>query len=232
MSDTDPPTAFPAAHDLDATIVRGRIADDARAAVGTGSTGSEERQNTYANRLFPDTPDARVRAQMADTMYSCGLSGLAAMRASLVDAPEMHEDYHTHIGAALEWLASIAQRMHAYRSLQMGHDCDGAIATFEPGDILVVESPVHVIVLTDYARNVVAGAEDSDDFITSEGGMPEIDEETKEHGMCIHSRRLRLRQTASGRIQTGTVNDDGTVTWGRLAIYLIDGGKLLTTDGL
>jgi hypothetical protein len=220
-SEIDPALLDPA---MDEEVIRNRVADDARAAVGTGSTGAEERQDQYALRLFPDTPNARLRAQMADSMYSCGLSALAAMRASKVTAVELHENYATHIGEALEWLASIAQRMKAYVPLPNRAACEAAVDTLLPGDILVVEGPVHVIVLT-------ARVDDQSvcDFITSEGGKPEVDPKTNEHGMCIHSRRMRLRVNG-GRLQTGSVHDDGTVTWGRLALYQIATGKLLYAD--
>ena len=55
MDDTEPSLAT--VHSLDEAEMRRRVADDARAAVGTGSTGAEERQATYADRLFPNTPE-------------------------------------------------------------------------------------------------------------------------------------------------------------------------------
>lgn len=204
------------------------MCDDARNAVGTGSTGPEERQEAYARRLFPEHEDARTRPAMADSMYSCALSGLAALRAAEVDARELHEPYSTHIGAALAWLGSIARRMNAYVDLSTRAACDAA-APFKAGDILVVEGPVHVIVLTDRASDVLDGVDDGDDFITSEGGMPEVDPHTREKGMCIHSRRMRLRRT-DGRVHTGTVNKDGTVTWGRAALYAINLFYVRRTD--
>ena len=233
-SDTErPAAAFPGAHFLDEIEMRRRVADDAREAVGTGSTGPEARQDAYALRLFPDTPNPRLRAQMADSMYSCGLSGFAAMRKALVDAPEMHMDYAKHTGEILEWLADVAKRMSAYVPLTTRAQCEAAaLTTLAGGDILVVDGPVHVIVLTDKASDVLDDVTEPFDFITSEGGLPEVDPRTGEHGMCIHSRRMRLRITAAGRLQTGTVNPDGSATWGRLAIYQIACGKLRSTDGI
>jgi len=217
---TDPaPAGFVQDHLLDEQILRNRIADDASAAVGTGSTGPAARQDAYALRLFPEHEDARTRAQMADAMYSCGLSALAALRASLVDAPELHEPYSTHIGAALAWLASIAQRMNAYVPLHTRAQC--ADFALDRGDLLVVDGPVHVIVVTDKL--------DNGDVITSEGGMPEVSS-TGERGMCIHSRTMRTRRTIDGRIQTGTVDAKGLLTWGRIANYKIDPAFLRRSD--
>ncbi len=160
---------------------------------------------------------------MADAMYSCGLNALACLRASGVDAPELAEPYSTHIGAALAWLASIAQRMGAYVPLSRAADVNARVTAdgvgLDVGDVLVVDGPVHVIVLTDQI--------DGWTFTTSEGGAPEYD--GKEHGMGIKSRTMRLR-VSGGRLQTGTVAADGSVTWGRPALYAIDAGKLRRVD--
>ena len=95
----------------------------------------------------------------------------------------------------------------------------------QPGDCVVVDGPVHVIVLTDVA-DTLPGMGDSPDFVTSEGGKPEISV-SGEHGMCIASRMMRLRRTVNGLVQTGTVDPKtGNVTWGRIALYAVDAGLL------
>ena len=109
--------SFPLFRSFDAQTILDRVADDARAAVGTGSTGLPERQDAYALRLFPNTPDARKRAQMADSLYSCGLNGLASMRAAYVAAPEAMLDYSQHFGQILEWLGNIARRFSSGESI-------------------------------------------------------------------------------------------------------------------
>jgi len=222
--DTDPaPAAFPADHALDEQQIRTAICLDGKAAVGTGSTGPAARQDAYALRLFPEHEDARLRAQMADAMYSCGLNALACWRATDIDAPELHEPYSAHVGAALAWLGSIAQRMGAYVPLRTRGQCDAYAP--RPGDVLVVDGPVHVIVLTDTADTLPAMG-DAPDFVTSEGGHPEISP-SGEHGMGIISRTLRLRRTVNGLLQTGSVDArTGAVTWGRVVLYAVDAGLL------
>lgn len=211
---------------LDELRVRNAIADAGQSSVGLGSTGPLERQDRYSEWLFPAQEDARSRAAMADAMYSCGLNALACLRASGVDAPELSQPYSTHIGAALAWLGSIARRMGAYVDLST----PAAVAKAPPlrwGDILVVDGPVHVIVLT--GEN-----EDGVTFTTSEGGSPEYgrtrDGKGMERGMGIKTRTMRTR-VFGGRLQTGTVNADGSVTWGRLALYAISAKHLLTREG-
>lgn len=212
---------MPGAYFLDDIQIRDAISAAGLASVGLGSTGPEERQDAYERWLFPEPDDARYRASMADAMYSCGLNGLACLRASGVDAPELHEPYHTHVGAALSWLASIAQRLNAYVPLVGQKALDDA-KPLRAGTILVVEGPVHVIVLcTD--EDVPDGCLGA--FTTSEGGQPEVgtrrDGTGVEHGMSIHSRTMVVRRVEN-RIQTGTLHEGGSITWGRLALYAID----------
>jgi hypothetical protein len=216
---------------LDELAIRSAIADAGQAAVGLGSTGPLERQQRYEAWLFPhDEP--RAAAQMADAMYSCGLNALACLRASGVDAPELAEPYQPHAGAVVAWLGNIARRMGAYVDLST----PAAVAKAPPlryGDVLVVDGPVHVIVLTgeDPGGFTVSG----DTFSTSEGGSPEYgrtrDGKGMEKGMGIKTRVMRTR-VFGGRLQTGTVNADGSVTWGRLALYAINARWLCTGDGL
>lgn len=209
---------------LDELAIRNAIADAGQAAVGLGSTGPLERQQRYEEWLFP-TDEPRAAAQMADAMYSCGLHARACLRASGVDAPELSEPYQPHCGAVVTWLGDIARRMGAYVDLST----PSAVAKAPPlryGDVLVVDGPVHVIVLT---------GEDGDGatFTTSEGGRPERgrtrDGKGMENGMCIHSRTMRTR-VFGGRLQTGTVNADGSVTWGRLVLSAISAKYLVRTD--
>lgn len=217
---------MPGAFILDELRVRNAIADAGQSSVGLGSTGPLDRQRRYEQWLFPqDTPMAA--AQMADAMYSCGLNALSCLRASGVDAPELAEPYQPHAGAVVAWLGSIARRMGAYVDLST----PAAVAKAPPlrfGDVLVVDGPVHVIVLT---------GEDSDGvtFTTSEGGSPEYgrtrDGKGMEKGMGIKTRTMRTR-VFGGRLQTGTVNADGSVTWGRLALYAINARWLRTREGL
>ena len=215
---------------LDSLETRVRICEAGRAAVGMGSTGAPERQDAYARRLFPEAEDARTRAAMADAMYSCALHALTCYREAMLTAPELHEPYSTHIGAAPAWLASIAQRMGAFVSLATKAQCDAyldASPADKSGDVLVVSEPVHVIVLTSRRDPPVEAV---DAYITSEGGSPEYDALRNEKGMCIRTRTMFLRRAGDGRIQTGSLDINGRLTWGRVALYAIDADKLRRDD--
>jgi hypothetical protein len=81
---------------------------------------------------------------------------------------------------------------------------------------------------------VLVERQENGDFVTSEGGQPEIgthkDGTGSEHGMGIKSRVMRIRKTAGGRLQTGTVNHDGSVIWGRIVLSAISAKYLVRTD--
>jgi hypothetical protein len=222
MTDSIPDTERPAGFTLDPLLdmqtTRNRIAADAADAVGTGSTGPQSRQDAYAARLFPGT-NAALAAQMADHLYSCAMNYRAACRAADVDFPPFSEDYSKHTGACFAEIETMARRFGAYLSASEIVNVNGTY-TPDAGDAIVVEGPDHCIVIT---GRVDAG------YTTSEGGLPEVDPKTGEHGMCIHGRTMALRVTG-GRLQTGTVHADGSVEWGRFAIYLVDASKLRRTD--
>jgi hypothetical protein len=217
IPDTERPQGFPGGDvQLTIAITRSRIAADAAAAVGTGSTGAQERQDAYAARLFPGTAP-RVAAQEADALYSCALNYRAACRVADVDFPAFSEDYSQHSGQCFAEIEAMARRFGAYPSAS---EIVTGSYTPDAGDALIVTGPVHCIVIT---ARVDAG------YATSEGGMPEVDPKTGEHGMCIHSRTMALR-VSGGRLQTGTVEPDGSVSWGRFVLYAIDASKLRRAD--
>jgi len=215
--DTLRPTSFGGDVALDIAITRNRIAEDARAAIGTGSTGPEARQRAYADRLFPGT-NARLAARMADAMYSCALNYRAACRVAGVDFPPFSEDYSQHIGSAVSEIETMARGCGAYLSAR---DIIDGTWTPDAGDALVVDGPVHVIVIVERVEQ---------GYLTSEGGAPEVDPKTGEHGMCVHSRIMALR-VAMGRLQTGTFDRiTGGINWGRFVLYGVDASKLRRTD--
>lgn len=214
------------AHFIDELETRQRIADAGAAAVGLGSTGKPERQVAYEEWLFPHPDDDRFQAAMADAMYSCGLNARSCLRASGVDAPELSAPYSRNVGSILTWLETVARRMNAFVDLRKKSAVDVA-PDLDFGDVLVVDGPTHVIVLTEKI--------DATTFITSEGGTPEVGTSKTgvpgEKGMCIKSRTMRIRRTPDGRLQTGTVGKDGGVIWGRIAIWAINARWLQTGDG-
>lgn len=214
------------AHFLDEMELRQRIADAGKAAVGLGSTGKAERQIAYEEWLFPHPDDDRFQAAMADAMYSCGLNARSCLRASGVDAPELMAPYSRHVGIILTWLENVARRMNAFVDLRRKAAVDVA-PDLDFGDVLVVDGPTHVIVLTEKI--------DATTFVTSEGGTPEVGTSKSgrpgEKGMCIKSRVMKLRRTPDGRLQTGTVGKDGGVVWGRIAIWAINARWLQTREG-
>lgn len=204
---------------LDGFTIRNNISAAGLAVTSLGSTGAPERQRAYESWLFPLKDDAKYARSMADAMYSCALNALACLRSSGVEAPEFFEPYHTHIGAAPSWLESIARRCGAYVDLSTA----GAVAAAVQltwGSVLCVEGPYHAIVVCERDDDCLRPPDAFAVYTTSEGGQPEVSA-SGEHGMRIHSRRMALR-LSSGRIQTGTLNIDGTVTWGRLATWAID----------
>lgn len=224
MTDSIPPTerppGFPGDPLLDIQRIRTAIAEDARAAIGTGSTGPAERQDAYAARLFPGTA-SRLAAQMADAMYSCALNYRAACRAAGVDFPELGEDYSKHIGAAPAEVEKTARRFGAYLSAR--EIAEGSYVP-DAGDAIIVDAPWHCIVIVERV-DATGNA-----YLTSEGGMPEVDPKTGEHGMCIHSRTMALRVVGS-RVQTGTLDRaTGVVTWGRWMLYAVRADFLLERE--
>lgn len=214
------------AHFLDEMELRQKIADAGRAAVGLGSTGKPERQIAYEEWLFPHPADDKFQAGMADAMYSCGLNARSCLRAAGVDAPELMAPYSRSVGVILTWLENVARRMNAYVDLRRKSAVDVA-PDLDQGDVLVVDLPAHVIVITDKI--------DATTFVTSEGGTPEVgtskDGKPGEKGMCIKSRTMKLRRTPDGRLQTGTVGKDGGVIWGRIAIWAINARWLQSREG-
>jgi hypothetical protein len=212
---------------IDDFEIRNNISAAGLAVTSLGSTGPEERQRAYETWLFPLKDDALFERSMADAMYSCALNALACLRSSGVEAPEFFEPYHTHIGAAPAWLMSIARRCGAYVDLSTAKAVASA-PEIRWGSVLCVEGPYHAIVVCERDDDALRPPDAFAVFTTSEGGMPEVSA-SGEHGMRIHSRRMALR-TQGGRIQTGTLNVDGTVTWGRLATWAIDPMYLVTRD--
>lgn len=204
------------------------ISDRARAMIGFGSTGPRERQVAYEEHLFPHPDDDRFQEAMADAMYSCGLHARSCLYEARVGAPELGAPYHRSAGAILAWLETVARRMNAFRSLLTAKDVAALSPDLDFGDVIVVgeTGPTHVIVLVERLEN--------GDFVTSEGGSPEIgthkDGTGSERGMGIKSRVMRVRKTAAGRLQTGTVNPDGSVVWGRIVLSAISAKYLVRTD--
>lgn len=212
---------------LDDIEIRNNISAAGLAVTSLGSTGPEERQRAYESWLFPLRDDDKWKRSMADAMYSCALNALACLRSSGVEAPEFFEPYHSHVGAAPSWLASIAQRVGAYVDLSTAKAVANA-KEIRWGSVLCVEGPYHAIVVCERDDDCLRPPDAFAVFTTSEGGMPEVSA-SGEHGMRIHSRRMALRYQG-GRIQTGTLSIDGSVTWGRLAIWALDPLYLVTRE--
>jgi len=204
------------------------VAGRGEATIGLGSTGPRERQVAYEEHLFPHPDDDRFQEAMADAMYSCLLHIRGCYYEVRGAAPEFGAAYNRHAGAILAWLANVADRMHARVDLSTAAAVARASLDLDFGDAVIVgeNGPTHGIVLVEKLAN--------GDFRTSEGGQPEIgthkDGTGSEHGMGIKSRVMRIRKTAAGRLQTGTVNPDGSVVWGRIVLSAISAKYLVRTD--
>lgn len=193
----DPDVLDPEAQPPSTPAVEGaiaaRIVQAARAARDLGwDGGPADRQEAYAELLFPHDQDAQ-RRQMAASMSSCGLFGMACLRQAGVSHASLETPYAKQIGKAIANLVAIGRERGCWLAASKAGDREPA-----PGDMVLVGSTndaaawggiEHVLVVTERRGDLV---------VSVDGGQ------------AGHSIREKTRRLDKGRGQLWLRSAEGT----------------------